>query len=584
MDAYKGDSSYDASSMRIRAAVRALREQALAERKSGRYLPYTEDHYNLLRLHASRHVVTPAFARDWNNLLGGQIVVMDPWERELYVLPPPHMRNGHGYVLAAGFKPMSTPTKENIIEGWTRSRNTVLSYSPRGLHVYADRYGETQYFTDCSSQQASVNSCGANPLLLEYVGFELHTMASLLPQATSGDDPFWDAQDAGTASINPSLLIAITPGNQSARDTAQAFVMRNARTNTSRIQMGGRHSSHAYLVGQPTTVPGEWNLGLEWETGVQSSAHARDYVLATPRAHARINDADRPREVSVLQTVCAFRRASGVNSYAYAEHDGTVPDGYELVFGYRGLGEHKRLFDKAVELDARHPWLGTLATNYRAGIHVHIGRTTHDRSMSYQQITMMANIVHWVDNRAFINTIARRDIGATSYLHVPSSRNRSGIVGMPNKRCSTKLQSHYVPVNMRSETVELRIFASGMHEEALEAMEWAEALACYTHEACQLGRALIHASKRHLHWTRFADYVKSNAERWPLAMRRIDGPEVQALVTAHKEALAAQLARQEALRSERRACRIAPVPSPDRPQEEADRVYLDSAVHEPVAA
>ena len=595
MDAYERDDNSN-TSRKYRALVKQLRRTLLARRKRGEYAAYTTQMYQLLREYSGREEITQAFARDWNNLLGQTVIMRCPWDQSRHIMPPLAERDASGFVEAIGFKPNKPPAEENIIKAWTRKRWCTALTHMDGPVLYISshtsatgRYQRETHVARRYDDDVLIDSLTCHPLLLARLGYVVHTLGELAPTGHGIADAFWDTQDTAspTGALYTDQQIAIDPLDSGAMEVAVAYAARRTRGTVPRIQMQGRHTSHAYIAGVDATGPGEWNLGLEWETAVQHNARTRHYIDRNPRAAAHIGNAGNAREVSVLQTLCAFRRASGVNSYVHAEHDGTIPDGYELVFGYRSLGEHKRLFNAAVEVDAQHPWIDTMQTSYQAGIHVHVGRFSHDRNMTVQSITAMANLVHWSENRSFINAIARRNISATSYIHVPSTRSRDGRLGLSNNRISAKLQTHYAPLNVRGATVELRIFASGGVNEALEALEWGEALACYSLEMCN-GSTLAHTSKTRLHWTRIVDYVRSDAERWPYANARTHTSVVLDLIAAYKLELAHEATVRDEVRRARQAARALPamtlpqVPDDDfnADEDEDTQVYLDSAVDE----
>lgn len=589
MDAYAGRRLGDAAIM-ARLSLRHTRGKALAARKRGEHIEYTTHIYSQLCEYAAYNPLTPAFASDWNRLLGQEVIAHDLWDRAMLILPPPEQRDHLGFVRAIGFRNNVPRTDDNVISSWTRRRTTELLEMSDGARIYARAPGHysgecfvTRYYED----EVLIENTNIPPVLLRHAGFKVFTLGDLVQTGPETDDAFWDVQDGPARLIGAERMIAVDPFDPEALEVATRYAERRTRSSsTSRIQIQGRHTSAAFLQGVDATQPGEWNLGLEWETAVQHDDRAVQYLHDNPRAASHIGDVNAPRQVSVLQTVCAFRRASGVNSYVHPEHDGTIPEGYELVFGYRSLSEHKRLFAAALEVDKQHPWVDTMKKSYQAGIHVHIGRATHDRTMTNQQITALANIVHWRENREFINAIARRNIGATSYIHIPATRSRDGRVGLSNGNCSSKLRSHYAPVNVRQQTVELRIFASGDFNEALEALEWGEALACYAVHMCD-GRALAHTAKARLHWARVVEYVRANEERWPYASARTYTADVAQLLAIYTQTQVEEATQRDELRRARLAQRhaasvpaIAPPTALDSDDAEGTRVYLDSAVSE----
>lgn len=282
------------------------------------------------------------------------------------------------------------------------------------------------------------------------------------------------------------------------------------------LEMGHYHRSRDRVVGS-REGRGRYTLGMEWEIEPEYSVPAtrwlseQDYV-----ARLCPEIVGNTLTTAIHMTIGAFRKAAGTSTYVYPERDSTISEGFEMVFAYRTVDKHREIFERAKALDAEHPWRSTLCHACGGGIHVHVGRRRTDgTTMSNAYITMMANFVHYTRNAAFIELIARRRLGSTRYVRRPGSA--SGLTGLRHGNFAGVLSDHYIAVNVRDSTLELRIFDSTSDPDDMQrALEFTDALANYVEQTEAAGARYFYRSWEALAWSRLRDFVLASPGAWPL--------------------------------------------------------------------
>ncbi len=546
------DSQWPRLTGRLRARNRALIQEVRRRRRRGETVLLDREQTQLvIRLAKEAKCSAATFVEFWNKSTGfDQFVVLGghttaPEDRASHVQQTRNVAVAsaiHDEVVLAW---VWSARRYDWVQAWVR-REDVFGLLPTnsddfryflppgryaGGHGVSIRMYCDSLRTGSTTEKAIYQPKGS---LLEKLGMCLYTDADLYELMGS------QCQDQG---LDPVVL------HGSGGDGSSQFICAPEHLGSvARLRLGNNlrdrlpverahyHQSRGMIVGS-AEGSGRYTLGMEWEVEPVPCDRADEWLRGKEYVERLcpgiIGDT---LATSLHMVVGAMRKAAGIASYVHAERDSTIEAGYELVFAYRTLDRHQQTIERAMTLDDEHPWMDTLCSACNGGIHVHIGRKRTDGTrMSAQFITAMANFVHYAHNDAFITALAGRAIGTSRYVRRPSS---DGLLGIRHGDMSSQLSDHYLAVNARDTTVELRIFDStGNPGDLLRALEFTEALAHYVETLEDDGARFFYRSFSKLDWRQLREFVLANAlsGRWPRLCVWMDSDKVRHLVAEHRD-------------------------------------------------